>query len=196
MAGIYNSIMSLIRPGRIATAAATLDETEHKVSAANDIILPALLARMLKKGDKPEIEEVFKEGKKLKIWENYDKIWEGSGIDTHVNIGERMENRLLGTHDPKFNSMVGHKTGMKAGHADRLTNWVAGTVAAWFSEQIADGVSYKTLLSRLAGEKAELRKDIPADIIAELGLGHTLGAVSTHKPALSAGPSRRRGWKA
>ena len=185
MAKIYESIMSLIKPGRIATAAATLDENEHKVAAGADIILPSLLAMMLKKGDTPEIEEVFKTGKKIKAWENYDKIWHGDGVDEHVNLGERMENRLLSSHNPKFNTDVGHKVGLRAGLSDRLTNWVSGTIAAWFSQQIAGGKSYKSLLASLSEEKAELRKGIPADIVHDLGLAHTLGvhAEPAHKPA-------------
>ena len=175
MSHIYESIMSLIKPGRIATAAAAIDEKDHKISAGTDIILPSLLALMLKKGDTPEIEEVFKTGKKIKAWENYDKIWHGDGVDEHVNLGERMENRLLSSYNPKFNTDVGHKIGLRAGLTDRLTNWVAGTIAAWFSKEIADGKSYKALLADLAAEKAELRKAIPADIIHDLGLAHTLG---------------------
>ena len=175
MSHIYESIMSLIKPGRIATAAAAIGEKDHKISAGTDIILPSLLALMLKKGDAPEIEEVFKTGKKIKAWENYDKIWHGDGVDEHVNLGERMENRLLSSYNPKFNTDVGHKIGLRAGLTDRLTNWVAGTIAAWFSKEIADGKSYKALLADLAAEKAELRKAIPADIIHDLGLAHTLG---------------------
>ncbi len=179
MAQIYNSIMSLIKPGRIATAAATLGENEHKVSAASDIILPSLLACMLKKGDTPEITEVLKEGKKIKAWENYDKIWQGSGVDEHINLGERMENRLLSSSNPKFNTDVGHKVGMRSGLTDRLTNWVAGTIAGWFSKQIADGA-----LAELATEKPELRKAIPTDIVHDLGLAHILGIhAETHKSA-------------
>jgi outer membrane protein OmpA-like peptidoglycan-associated protein len=185
MATIYNSIMSLIKPGRIATAAATLEENEHKVSAGVDIILPTLLACMLKKGDTPEIEEVIKEGKKIKAWENYDRIWHGSGVDEHVNLGERMENRILSPHSQKFNTTLGHKVGLiRTGHADRLTNWVAGTVAAAFAQHMTTGgASYKELLAQLAGEKEALRKDIPADIIEELGLGHVLGVTAPHKAA-------------
>ncbi len=184
MAKIYDSIMSLIKPGRTATAAATLDENQQKVSAGADIILPSLLAMMLKKGDTPEIEEVLKEGKKIKAWENYDRIWQGSGVDEHINLGERMENRLLSSYNPKFNTDVGHKVGLRAGHADRLTNWVSGTIAAWVSQQVAGGKSYKSLLASLAEEKAALRKDIPADIIHDLGLAHTLGVhVESHKAA-------------
>jgi outer membrane protein OmpA-like peptidoglycan-associated protein len=178
MATIYNSIRSLVNPARIATAATTLGESEHKVSAATDIILPSLLGCMLQKGNTPEVEDVLTEAKKLKTWENYDNIWQGSGVDGHVNIGERMENRLLGNHDPKFNSAVDHATGMKAGSADRLTNWVAATIAAWFGGEMAGGTSYKTLLGRIAGEKSELGKGIPSGILAELGLGGTLGVAA------------------
>ena len=184
MAKIYESIMSLVKPGRVATAATTLEENEHKVSAGADIILPSLLAMMLKKGDTPEIEEVFKQGKKIKAWENYDRIWQGSGVDEHLNLGERMENRLLSSYNPKFNTDVGHKVGLRAGHADRLTNWVAGTIAAWVSQQVAGGKSYKSLLAGLAEEKPALRKDIPADIVHDLGLAHTLGIhTEPHKAA-------------
>jgi outer membrane protein OmpA-like peptidoglycan-associated protein len=190
MAKIHDSIMSLIKPGRIATAATTLGESDHKISAATDIILPSLLASMLKKGDSPEIEEVLKEGKKIKAWENIDKIWQGSGVDEHINLGERMENRVLGQVSSKLNTAVAHKVGFeRTGEVDRLTNWVAGTVAAAFAQHIGKGASYKELLGELAGEKEALRRAIPADIINDLGLGHTLGVAdgaahsSTHAAA-------------
>jgi outer membrane protein OmpA-like peptidoglycan-associated protein len=94
-----------------------------------------------------------------------------------------MENRLLSSYNPKFNTDVGHKTGIRAGLTDRLTNWVAGTVAAWFSQQVAGGKSLKALLGDLAEEKAILRKEIPADIVHDLGLAHVLGVhAETHKP--------------
>ncbi len=183
MAKIYDSIMSLIKPARMATAATTLGETEHKVTAATDIIVPSLLGCMLKRGETKEVEEVFQEARRLKVYENYDKIWTGGGIVSHINIGERMENRLLGSHDPKFNASVGTAAGIKKDHADRLTNWVAGTLAGWFAGRMAKGASYKSLLAELAGDKAELRKDIPADIMAELGLTSVLGVPAVHKPA-------------
>jgi outer membrane protein OmpA-like peptidoglycan-associated protein len=189
MAKIYSSIMSLIKPGRIATAAATLEENDHKVTAATDIILPSLLAVMLKRGDTPEIEGVLKEGKKIKAWENYDRIWQGSGVDEHINLGERMENRLLGTHSEKFRGDVAQKTGMKPSHADRLTNWVAGTIAAVFAQHTAKGVSYKELLHELAGEREVLRKDIPADMIHDLGVANVLGIATEPHPHPSA-PSK------
>jgi outer membrane protein OmpA-like peptidoglycan-associated protein len=139
---------------------------------------------MLKRGDTPEIEEVFKEGKKIKAWENYDRIWHGTGVDEHINLGERMENRLLSSYNPKFNTDVGHKVGIRAGLTDRLTNWVSGTIAAWFSQQVAGGKSFKSLLGELADEKAALRKDIPADIVHDLGLAHVLGVTAEpHKAA-------------
>jgi outer membrane protein OmpA-like peptidoglycan-associated protein len=189
MAKIYDSIMSLIKPGRIVTAAAALEENEHKVSAATDIILPSLLASMLKRGDTHEIEDVLKEGKKIKAWENYDRIWHGSGVDEHINLGERMENRLLGSHSGKFNSAVGQKTGMRAGHADRLTNWISATIAAAFAQHMAKGAGYKELLSQLGEEKEALRKNIPTDIATDIGLGSVLGIhTEAARPATAVPP--------
>uniref|UniRef100_S0DF91 Putative outer membrane protein A n=1 Tax=termite gut metagenome TaxID=433724 RepID=S0DF91_9ZZZZ len=188
MTKIHDSIMSLIKPARIATASATLGETEHKVIAATDLILPALLEKMVKKGDTPEVEAVLKEAEKLKIYENYDKIWEGSGIDTHVNIGERMENRLLGTHDPKFNANIAAKVGMKEEHVDRLTNWIAATMTAWIAAHMAGGKSYKSLLTELAGEhKPVEHKAEPHKTAAHKAATHTTHAAAPKKKC-------RLGW--
>jgi outer membrane protein OmpA-like peptidoglycan-associated protein len=188
MAKIYESIMSLIKPGRIAPAAATLEENEHKVTAATDIILPSMLATMLKRGDTPEIEDALKDAKKIKAWENYDRIWHGSGVDEHINLGERMENRVMGSNSGKFNTAVGHKSGLRTGHADRLSNWVAATIAAAFAQHMTKGASYKELLSQLAEEKEALRKDIPSDMIQELGLAGVLGVQVTNNAPRPATP--------
>ncbi len=185
MANIYQTIMQLIKPARVATASEVLSETQHKITAGVDIILPTLLAEMLKKHDSKEIEEVLLAAKHVKLYEDYDKIWRGSGVDEHENIGERMENRLLSPHDPQFNTAVGEKAGIKKEHADRLTNWVSGTIAAWIAQQMAEGKSYKSILDELGKEKAELKGMISADIIKMLGLEHALGiaAAAPHKAA-------------
>lgn len=184
MAKIYDSIMSLIKPARIATGAATLDETAPKVTKAVDAILPSLLAKLLKKGNTPEIAAIFKEAARVKQYDDYDEIWKGSGIDTHKNIGERLENQLLGTENPKFYHAIATHAGIKTEHADRLTNWVAGTIAGFIGHKVGGGKSYKDILVELEEDKAELRKDVPADIITMLGLGSLLGVHNTnaHKP--------------
>lgn len=199
MAHIYSSILSLIKPEHIETGAAVISESQQKVAAAADMILPSLLARMLKNGDSPEMEDVLRDGKKIKAWENIDRVWAGSGVDEHINFGERMENRIMGSNSQKFTGAVAHKTGMRAGDADRLTNWVAATIGAWFSQQVAGGASYKDLLGHLAGEKAELAALIPSDVLGELGIGNLLhvdhpaaapktAPVSCHAPAAAAAP--------
>lgn len=182
MAKIYDTIMSLIKPGRIVTAAAALGETEQKISAGVDTILPSLLARALKKGDTPEIREIAAEAGKLKVHEKLNQIWEGDGIIDGKNIGVRLENQLIGVENPRFYEAVAKHTGLKNEHANRLTNWIAGTIAAWFGEKVAAGKSYASLLEELAGEKEELRRDTPSNIINELGLAGILG-VAAHKPA-------------
>lgn len=181
MAKIYDSIMPLIKPGRIASAAATLGETEQKVSAGVDIILPSLLAMALKKGDSSEIRDIVTDASKLKMFENYNQIWEGDGIFDGKNIGVRLENQLLGTSNPAFYSAVASRSGLQKNNANRLTSWVAGTIAAFFGEKISQGKSYAGIIGELAGEKDELRRDMPSAITDALGLGSLFGAATAHK---------------
>lgn len=183
MAKILDSIMPLIKPGRIASAAATLGETEQKVSAGLDVILPSLLARALKKGDTPEVRGVINDASKLKIFENYKQIWEGDGIFDGKNIGVRFENQMLGTSNPNFYSGVAAHSGLTKDNANRLTSWVAGTIAAFFGEKISQGKSYAGILGELAGEKDELRRGIPSKLVDELGLATLFGAGPAHKAA-------------
>lgn len=175
MAKIYENIGSLIKTARLSSAAATLGETEQKVSSSVDIILPALLARLLKKGNTPEIRGVVEEAGKLKMFKDYDRIWDGNGIFGDKNMGVRMENQLLGVSNPEFYSAVGTMTGIGKDKANRLTTWVAGTIAAYLGEKSASKTSYAEILSELGSEKSELRKDIPANFANILGLGSVLG---------------------
>ncbi len=152
MKRIHDSILALVKPARVNSAAEELGETPHKVEAGVDAILPHLLDRLMAKGGSKEVEQVLAEAKKLKIYENYDRIWKGSGIDTHVNIGERLENRLLGVDSTKYRDSVATKTGLKKEHVDRLTNWIAGTIAAWFAGEMAHGKTFTALIAELKGE--------------------------------------------
>lgn len=188
MANIYESIGSLIKSGRISSAAATLGETEQKVSSSVDIILPSLIARLLKKGNTPEIRGIVEEAGRLKMYKDYDKIWDGNGIFDGKNMGERMENQLLGISNPEFYSAVAAHTGIGKDNADRLTNWVAGTLAAFLGEKSDAKKPFTGILAELGADKHDLRKDIPSDIVSILGLGGifgTAGAAShaSKKPA-------------
>ncbi len=175
MAKIYESVSSLIKPELIAMAATTLNETEQKISAGADIILPSLLARALKKGDTPEIRDIVEEAGKLGMHEEYGRIWEGDGIFDGKNIGVRLENQLIGVENPRFYATVAARSGLRKEHANRLTNWIAGTVAAYLGEKAAHGRLYVDMLADLAVEKEELRRDIPSTVVDELGLASTLG---------------------
>lgn len=180
MAKIYDSILELIRSGRVASAAAALGETEQKVSTGIDTILPSLLAKLLKKGDTPEIRGIMGDASKLKMSDNYNQIWDGDGIFDGKNIGVRLENQLLGTSNPGFYSAVASHSGMKSDNANRLTSWIAGTIAAFFGGRLSQGGSYSALLGELAGEKDQLFRAIPKNLIDELGLG-SLFATAAHK---------------
>jgi outer membrane protein OmpA-like peptidoglycan-associated protein len=175
MATIYNSILSLIKPGRISSAAATLGESEQKVSSSVDVILPALLSRLLKADDDTAVRAVVEEAGRLKMADNYNQIWEGNGIFDGKNMGERMENRLLGVDNPKFYSAVAATTGIKTASADRLTNWIAATIAAFLGQKNASGKAYLDILAELESEKGDMQKDIPSKIITLLGLDRVFG---------------------
>jgi outer membrane protein OmpA-like peptidoglycan-associated protein len=175
MVTIYESISSLIKPGRVSSAAATLGESEQKVSSSVDVILPALLSRLLKADNDTAVRAVVEEAGRLKMADNYNQIWEGNGIFNGKNMGERMENRLLGVENPKFYSAVADVTGIKAANADRLTNWIAGTVAAYLGQKNASGKTYLDILAELESEKGDMQRDIPAKIITLLGLDRVFG---------------------
>ncbi len=192
MAKIYESITALIEPELIAAAAATLGETEQKISAGTDIIVPSLLARALKKGDTPEIRDIVGEAGKLKMYEKYGRIWEGDGIFDGKNIGVRLENQLIGVENPRFYATVAARSGLRKEHANRLTNWIAGTIAAYLGEKAAHGRLYVDMLGDLAVEKEELSRDIPSTVVDELGLASTLGI--TAKGAAGAGKKKSWEW--
>jgi hypothetical protein len=175
MATIYETISSLIKPGRISSASATLGESEQKVSSSVDVILPSLLSLILKADNDPFVRAVVEEAGRLKMSDNYNQIWEGNGIFDGKNMGERMENRLLGVDNPKFYSLVAAHTGIKPASADRLSNWVAATVAAYLGQKSESGKTYLEIIAELESEKGDMQKDIPSKIVTLLGLDRVFG---------------------
>ncbi len=190
MAKIYESIMLLIKPELITTAAATLNEPGQNISAGADIIIPSLLARALKKGDTPEIRDIVEEAGRLNIYEKYGQLWEGDGIFDGKNIGVRLENQLIGVENPRFYATVAARSGLSKEHANRLTNWIAGTIAAYLGEKAAHGRLYTDMLADLADDREDLARDIPSTVVDELGLASTLGV--TGKKGAKEGTGRKR----
>ncbi|WP_295937696.1 OmpA family protein [uncultured Alistipes sp.] len=186
MTGIYDSIKSLITSTRIGKASEVLSETEPKLSAAAAVILPSLLGALIKEHKNPTVEEIVEDAGKVKLHNDYDGLFEGHGIVDGKNYGERMENALVGVQNEIFPNEVAKKAGIKKESADRLSNWISATIAAYFGEKVVgQKMSLATLMGDLEKEKTAIKKDIPSNIYSSLGLTAAMGAYETvsHKPA-------------
>ena len=112
MAQIYDSIKGLITPKRVSAAALALGEKETNVSDAASVILPSLLGALLKGGANDRISAVVTDSGKEKLTQHLDDIYTGSGIINGKNLGERMENALIGSQNQQFPVEVAAKSGI------------------------------------------------------------------------------------
>lgn len=176
MTQIYESLKSLINQDMISKAAATLGEDNSKVASAVKSILPSLLGRLLKVGNTQKVKAIMEDAGANDCVNILDQTFSGHGIVENKNYGERLENALLGTQNRSFYSAIASKTGLKVESADRLTNWVAGAIAAYFGEKIVrKNNSFSGLLVELEKDKNKLREDIPSNVYSTLGLSTVLG---------------------
>lgn len=191
MATIYDSIKNLISTEMKSKAAETLGEAEPKIATAVSILTPALLARMLKLGDTKHIDEIVQESGKMKLLSKAASIFEGHGVIDGKDMGERMENALIGSDGSSFIGEVAAHSGIAHESADRLSNWVSAVLAGFAGEKVvADKQTYKGFLGQLEGEKDALKAHIPANVLSTLGLGSLLGAAHTqhHTAKTTAAP--------
>ena len=168
---IYQSIKDLVTKERVSKAAVTLGEKESNVASAISYILPSMLGSLDMKGAKPEIKETIDLAGKHNLKRDLNSIFEGGGVIDGMNLGERFENALLGSTNQEFPREIARKSGVKAESADRLGNWVAATIAAWFGDMtVKQKVSLGSLLDDLRKERPEFLKDIPEDIARMLNI--------------------------
>ncbi len=201
MAKIYESLKGAIDHKMIKSAAATLGEDESKISSAVHKILPSQLGILLKKGDKTHIEEVFKLAAKHKLFEKREELFKGHGIENEMNIGERDENSLLGSHDPQYPTAIAAESGVSHESADRLSNWVAGMIAGYIGERmVREKLSLKTIIGELEHERGTIMKDVPARIAHLLGLSapaaahHTTHHTAAKHPEHVAPKKKSHSW--
>lgn len=196
MAQIYDSIKALLTQDRMTKAAETLGENVNKVSDASKVILPSLLAMMLKKGNTPQIKEVVDMAGTQRDVNYLTDIFNGHGVVDGVNLGERMENAILGSDNTSFVNAVSSHTKLDAEKTDRFTNWIAATVATYLGDKVAGGTSLNALFADLGKEKDALARDIPAGIIPKLGLNSVLGNVNEKKsePKPAPAPKKKNNW--
>lgn len=176
MSQIYDSLKSIINPEMVSKASATLSEDHSKVSSAIAVILPTLLAKLLKEGNTPQIRGIVEEAGQNNLIGNVGQIFGGHGVINNMNIGERFENALLGVRDSDYYSAVAAKSGVTASNANRLTTWVAGLVAAFFGDKVVNqNRTMPSMLTDLDKEKNNLKADIPSKMFSILGLSSVLG---------------------
>lgn len=168
---IYQSVIDLVTPQRVAKAAAALGEKESNVESAIRSILPSLLGALYTKGATPAIKETVELAGKHNLRKDLDAIYEGSGVIDGMNLGERFENALIGAHNQEFPKSIAKHSGIGHENADRLSNWVAATIAAWFGDMVVKQKhSLTTLINQLGSEKSLFSKDIPDGVACELNL--------------------------
>lgn len=191
---IYQSIKDLVTKERVTKAAATLGEKETNVASAISYILPSMLGALHTKGATSAIKGDIELAGKHNLRKDLNAIFEGSGVIDGMNIGERFENALVGVQNHEFPKVIANKSGVKEESADRLGNWVAATIAAWFGDMtVKQKVSLGTLFEDLGREKGEFVRDIPEDIARQLNITIPAAAKTDNKKVVTK-EKKGMGW--
>lgn len=192
MAKIYESIKGLISQDMITSAAETLNEPKEKVSLAAGILIPTLLGKLLQRGNSEKTRTVAELAGKMNILNEKEKIFQGHGVIDNVNVGERMENVLLGTNGIKTFSAVASASEMDKSNLNRLSNWVSALIAGYLGDRIVNkNDTLPAILSELGDERPDMRNNIPPCVFQGAGLAGTFG----EKPAEEESKGKKKkGW--
>lgn len=197
---IYDSLKQMLIPELILKASGVLHEDEPKMVKAVHMIFPSMLGGLLKTGATPEVAKAIDDAGRLQVAAHLEDIFGGHGVKDHMNVGERFENAVLGAKTAKFRDMVATHSGLKPANADRFTNWICATIAAYFGNEIFHhNETLEGLMGRLSKEKGDFASHISAGVSSLLGLGAIVGTHhATHKttpahPTAKHEPEKKKG---
>ena len=203
MENIYAKLKSLIGQKEIEKAASTLSEKESDVKKAVSAMLPALCGKLVEQGDTDNVREVLEEAGKNDLFSHISELFDGHGIVNNMNFGERMENALIGSTNSEFPAAVASASGIKAENADRLGNWVSGTIAGYVGKlMVKDKQPLASILGQLKSEIQANKSDIPSKLYSALGLASVFGAhtashnanTTAKRAATTAQPKKKRSY--
>lgn len=180
----YETIKASITPQMVKAASDNLHEDQKKVSSAASMIMSALLVKFIDRGETPQINDTIREAGHNELYDKRSQIFTGAIVDGGMNIGDRLENELLGRDNKNFPAAVAAESGMTTSGAEKLTRWVAAALAAYLGDKVVRGnSSMSSMMSDLRSERANIVKDIPVKVARAAGIS---GACSANTAAAGA----------
>ncbi|MDR1757182.1 MAG: DUF937 domain-containing protein [Culturomica sp.] len=189
----FNSLKSLFPGDMISKTAAMLDEQEVKVSTAVSTIVASFLEVIRKKGNNPEMENIWKEAGHKNILSHVAHICQENVAPEHQALGDNFLEHLLGDKAAAFTDPIAAQTAVSKPVANRLVSMMAPIVAGFFGNLLVkEKYSMHTIFTELESQKECSLSLVPAGIRSAFKSGSTLEHKShphhTHHAAAHAAP--------
>lgn len=183
MTQFYDALKALVNPELVAKASTMLDERQANVSKATSFIIPGLLGVMLKKGNSPQIRDIFEEAGNLNILADVKSLWDNDLTHDQQRIGDNLLQQLLGDKAADFTAPVADNAGISKVATNKLVSMIAPIVAGYFgNKMVKENQSLHTILNQLDKEKSQFEGLIPAGIVDAFGLSSVLGQNANTPP--------------
>lgn len=171
MANFYDSLKGLISQEMISKAATVVEEQPNKVSSAFASIIPSLLAVISKKGNTPQMRNIFEEAGNLNILSGMDSICEERPSQNQQRIGDNFLQHLLGDKAADFTDPIADKAGISKVAGNRLMSMIAPIVAGFFGNKLVkENWTLPRIIDQIDSEKDSYANLIPAGLAKSFGL--------------------------
>ena len=192
----FNSLQSLFPGGMISKSAAMLEEKEVNVSTAVSTIIASFLEVIRKKGNNPEMENIWKEAGNLDILSGVGHISQENVAPEQQALGDNFLEHLLGDKAAGFTDAIATKTGISKPATNRLVSMMAPVIAGFFGRQLVkEKQSMHTIFTELENQKDCSKTLVPAGIFTAF---KSSGAVEhksgTHHSKKTEKSKKGRSW--
>ncbi|MDR2009694.1 MAG: DUF937 domain-containing protein [Bacteroidales bacterium] len=191
MAQIYDSLKSLINQEMISRAAIVLEENENNVKNAAHSIIAGLLGVMLKKGNTPQIKNIFEEAGKLNLLSDIRNIVEEKPTQDQQRIGDDFLQHLLGDKAADFSDPIAQKADISRVATNRLVSMIAPVFCGYFGNKLVkENWSMDHLMKEIENQKNNFSDNIPANLVKSFDLSSIL---EKHDPNTGK-KKKKNGW--
>lgn len=190
MAHFVDSLKSLVTKQMVSKAATTVDEKESHIEQAVGLIIPSLLAVLLKKkGHSPQVENTLREAGNLNILSQIENLCEEKPTEDQRRIGDDFLQLLLGDKAADFTDPIAEQTGISKVATNRLISMIAPIVVGYLGYKLVSEEWTKAqLFDEIETEKTYFVSVVPRDLIKAFGLETQLGIVEAKTS------NKHKGW--
>lgn len=183
MEQIFNSLKTLITPELLSVASNKLEESESKISNTIPSIYAGLLAVLLKKGNSPQLKNIFDEAGNLNILEDADLACGETPTTDQQRIGDEFLQHLLGDKAADFTNAIAGDKGISKVAINRLISIIAPLFTGFLGNKIkSKNWSIPTLLNNIEAEKSQFVGYIPEALKKSFGVFLSSSGQSSHYP--------------